>query len=101
MNIVYKYTKEFSKEQLEDLFTSVGWLSGNYPDRLKKAMINCPTVISAWDGDQLVGLVNALDEYEEYLYLVLTPEKEETVYFYEKLGFEVCEGAFPMMLRTL
>lgn len=34
MNITYKDTHEFSREQLENLFLSVEWSSGHYPDKL-------------------------------------------------------------------
>jgi hypothetical protein len=63
MNISYKLTKDFLCEQLQVLFLSVGWLSGNYPQRLKIALNNSATVISAWDGNTLVGLINALDGF--------------------------------------
>lgn len=56
MDIKFKETKEFTKQQLEQLFLSVNWSSGKYPDRLVRAMENSSNVISAWDGDKLVGL---------------------------------------------
>ncbi len=62
--IEYRETKAFSALELEELFLSVGWLSGNYPLRLEKAINNSDTVISAWYGDRLVGLINALDDGE-------------------------------------
>jgi hypothetical protein len=62
--IEYRETKAFSAIELEALFLSVGWISGNYPLRLEKAINNSDTVISAWDGNQLVGLINALDDGE-------------------------------------
>ena len=62
--IEYRETKTFSAAELEELFLSVDWLSGNYPLRLEKAINNSNTVISAWDGNQLVGLINALDDGE-------------------------------------
>ena len=43
-SISYKTTKTFTPEQLKDLFLSVGWLSGNCPERLVKAMSNSETV---------------------------------------------------------
>lgn len=60
--ITYKETKVFTQEELKDLFLSVNWESGKYPDRLVKAMQNSTQVISAWDGDKLIGLVRALDD---------------------------------------
>lgn len=68
MDIIYKTTKNFTIKELEALFLSVNWLSGKYPNRLKKAMKNSSTVISAWDKDKLIGLVNALDDSEMTAY---------------------------------
>lgn len=62
MNIKYKNTKVFTVEELQGLFLSVEWESGNYPEKLVRAMQNSSHVISAWDGDKLVGLVRALDD---------------------------------------
>ncbi|HOA79434.1 MAG TPA: GNAT family N-acetyltransferase, partial [Defluviitaleaceae bacterium] len=62
MNIEYKNIKDFEVEQLRDLFLSVKWDSGNYPEKLKVAMKNSSSVYSAWDGDKLVGLVNCLSD---------------------------------------
>ncbi len=60
MNIKYKTTKDFSKVELADLFLSVQWSSGKYPDKLVIAMKNSDAVISAWDGNNLIGLINDL-----------------------------------------
>lgn len=75
--IEYKYTKEFTAAQLQRLFLSVNWESGRYPDKLVRAMNNSTRVISAWDGDKLVGLVRALDDGETVAflhYLLVDPE---------------------------
>lgn len=75
--IKYLETRVFTKEQLKDLFKSVGWLSANYPERLFKAMNNCETLFTAWDNDKLVGLINAIDDGEltAYVhYLLVNPE---------------------------
>lgn len=60
--IIYKEIHEFEKEDLEDLFLSVEWSSGHFPDKLQIAMRNFETVISAWDEDKLVGMICALDD---------------------------------------
>ena len=39
MYIEYKDTQDFSCEELEDLFLSVDWSSGHYPDYLRVAVI--------------------------------------------------------------
>ena len=61
-DIQYKTTKDFSEKELRDLFLSVDWSSGNYPDKLVIAMKNSSSVFTAWDEDKLVGLVNVLDD---------------------------------------
>ena len=62
MDIVYKNTHKFSKKELEELFLSVEWSSGHFPEKLVIAMKNFETVYSAWDGDKLVGMVCAMDD---------------------------------------
>ncbi len=77
MRIEYRETKEFDKSQLQELFLSVGWSSGNYPEQLQIAMRNSDKVFSAWDGDKLVGLVNALSDSiltVYFHYLLVRPE---------------------------
>ena len=62
MNIQYKDTRNFKKEDLEDLFLSVDWSSGHFPEKLAVAMQNFKTVYSAWDGEKLIGLICAMDD---------------------------------------
>lgn len=69
MAVIYTDEKKYSKEDLQELFLSVNWLSGNYPDRLKKALDHCETVFTAWDGGKLVGLINAIDDGELTAYV--------------------------------
>lgn len=76
-NIQYKTTKNFSENELKELFLSVNWSSGNYPEKLVIAMENSSSVFSAWNGEKLVGLINILDDgimtaYAHYL--LITPE---------------------------
>lgn len=61
-----KYTEEktFIQGQLQELFKSVGWISAEYPQRLHKALMNSQTVLTAWDGERLVGLARVLDDSE-------------------------------------
>lgn len=62
MSISYKDTHVFKCSDLEDLFLSVEWSSGHFPDKLVVAMKNFHTVYSAWDGDKLVGMICAMDD---------------------------------------
>lgn len=86
MNITIKdKSQPLTSEQLEDLFLSVEWSSGHYPDKLAIAMQNYETVFTAWDGDpsvnpeqaKLVGLISAMDDgiMTAYIhYLLVRPE---------------------------
>ena len=62
--IQYTEEKIFTQEQVQELFLSVGWVSGQYPQRLYKALMHSSTVLTAWDGDRLVSLIRALDDSE-------------------------------------
>ncbi len=75
--IEYKDIHEFSAEDLRDLFLSVEWSSGHFPEKLQIAMRNFETVISAWDGYKLVGMICAMDDgiMTAYIhYLLVRPE---------------------------
>ncbi len=82
MEIIYKRDHSYTANDVEELFLSVDWLSGKYPERLKKALDHSGTVITAWTGSRLVGLVNVIDDGElnAYVhYLCVNPE-------YQSLG---------------
>ena len=77
MEITYKDIHDFTEEDLKDLFLSVDWSSGHFPDKLVIAMKNFETVCSAWDGEKLVGMVCAMDDgiMTAYIhYLLVKPE---------------------------
>lgn len=77
MQLRFSSEREFTQEQLQSLFRSVGWISANYPEKLFRALNRCETVFTAWDGCELVGLVNAIDDGEltAYIhYLLVRPE---------------------------
>ena len=61
---VYTEEKKFTKEQVQQLFLSVHWISGKYPERLYKALMNSSTVLTIWDDEKLVGLTRVLDDTE-------------------------------------
>ncbi len=62
MDMTYRGTHDFDKEELQDLFLSVGWSSGHFPEKLVQAMRGFETVYTAWDGDRLVGMICAMDD---------------------------------------
>ena len=62
MDIKYRDTKSFGAGELQELFLSVEWSSGHYPEKLVVAMENSASVFSAWHNGKLVGLINTLDD---------------------------------------
>lgn len=54
---------------MQKLFLSADWFSGRFPRRVYKALMNSSTVITAWDGDELVGQIRALDDSEMVAFL--------------------------------
>lgn len=77
--IKYTEEKKFTQEQVQKLFLSVGWTSGNYPKRLYKALMNSSTVLTAWDDEELVGLIRVLDDTEmlaQIHYVLVHPDHQ-------------------------
>lgn len=60
--ITYTEEKNFTKQQVQRLFLSVKWESGNYPNHLYQALMHSSTVITAWDKDRLIGLARVIDD---------------------------------------
>ncbi len=77
MIIEYKDTHNFECKDLENLFLSVDWSSGHFPDKLAIAMKNFNTVYSAWDGNKLIGMICVMDDgvMNAYVhYLLVNPD---------------------------
>ena len=77
--IKYTEEKKFTQEEVQKLFLSVGWTSGNYPKRLYKALMNSSTVLTAWDEEELVGLIRVLDDTEmlaQIHYVLVHPDHQ-------------------------
>jgi N-acetylglutamate synthase-like GNAT family acetyltransferase len=70
----YKEIKNITVEQIKDLFSSVGWRIDDEPSKLLEALKNSETLITAWDEDRLIGLVNAFSDTTRvvYFHYVLT-----------------------------
>lgn len=73
-------THEFDAEQLAELFLSVEWSSGHFPKKLVEAMRHFEAVYAAWDANELVGLICAMDDgsMTAYVhYLLVRPEYQD------------------------
>lgn len=68
-DIIYCNNRYISPEEAKELFSSVGWLSAKYPERLAKALQKAGTCLTAWKGEELVGLVEVLDDGELNAYI--------------------------------
>lgn len=84
-----RYTNEmnFTKKELSDLFLSVNWNSGNYPEKLYQSVKNSTYKIFAYDDEKLVGMVTALSDSCINLfitYILVAPEYQN-----KKIGSEL------------
>ena len=87
-----KYAEEkiFTQEQVQQLFLSINWVSGNYPKRLCKALMNSSTVLTVWDGDFLVGLIRVLDDTEmlaQIHYVLVRPDYQRKEIASKMIGY--------------
>jgi len=89
MPITYQNEKNFTPAELEELFRSVNWSSGHYPEKLVTAMANSSTVYTARDSGKLVGLVNTLDDgaMTAYIHFLLVNPNYQN----QKIGFKLVE----------
>lgn len=62
MELEYKYIKDINKDKLVELFSSVGWKTAEYPNRLYNAIKNSDLVISVWNKENLVGLISTISD---------------------------------------
>jgi len=62
MKIEIKETREIPKDQLIELYRLNDWSSVEKPELLYKALTNSHTLISAWAGDKMVGIANAISD---------------------------------------
>lgn len=74
----YRLTKEIDKEDLEKLYGDNGWtLYTRDLDALQRAVQKSLYVRSAWDGNELVGLIRVVGDDESVIYIqdILVLEK--------------------------
>lgn len=62
MELEYKYIKDINKDKLVELFSSVGWKTAEYPNRLYNAIKNSDLVISVWNKEDLIGLISTISD---------------------------------------
>lgn len=76
--ITYRTDKQIADKDLRPLYTSVEWAAyTNGFDDLEPLLAQCTLVISAWNVDELVGLIRAVGDgyYIQYIQdLLVKPE---------------------------
>lgn len=62
MEIKISETKNIGLKQIIDLYRANKWSSADKPKELHNALINSHSLVSAWNGDHLIGLGNAISD---------------------------------------
>lgn len=82
--ITYKRDIELELNDVLKLYSDAGWYAyTNDPERLMSAVKNSLCTITAWEGDQLIGLIRAVGDDASILYiqdiLVLSARQREGI----------------------
>jgi GNAT superfamily N-acetyltransferase len=75
--IQYSETRDLPVDSVLALYRANGWSSADKPDVLHKALIASHSLVTAWDGNRLVGLGNAISDgclVVYYPHLLVLPE---------------------------
>ncbi|MBU6398993.1 MAG: GNAT family N-acetyltransferase [Verrucomicrobia bacterium] len=75
--IHYREVRDLPRAAVVQLYRANGWSSARKPVKLPRALRHSHTLISAWDGDKLVGLGNTLSDGHlvvYYSHLLVLPE---------------------------
>lgn len=68
--IIYKQDKKINEENLAYLYNSVGWISYTQNlGKLEKGTNQSLAVISAWENENLIGLIRSVGDGETILYI--------------------------------
>ena len=60
--ILYSETRALPPEQILALYQSIGWSSADKPELLQHSLKNSHRLVSAWDGEHLIGLGNSISD---------------------------------------
>jgi len=62
MDIKFSETRELKIEGIVPIYKANGWSSAEKPTVLYNALQNSDSLITAWDGNKLIGLGNAISD---------------------------------------
>jgi GNAT superfamily N-acetyltransferase len=54
--------RNINSTQILNLYKANKWSSAEKPEELMKALKNSHSIITAWDGDKLIGLANSISD---------------------------------------
>ena len=77
MNIQIKETLGVKQADIIAIYKANDWSSAEKPDLLYKALLNSHSFVTAWDGERLIGLGNALSDgylVVYYPHLIIHPD---------------------------
>lgn len=60
--ITFSEQQDIAIEQVLPIYESNGWSSAQRPQALHQALLNSHALVSAWDGERLVGIGNAISD---------------------------------------
>ena len=60
--IRYSESRDLPLANVLALYRANGWSSAHKPDLLHKALLGSHSLVTAWDGDKLVGLGNTISD---------------------------------------
>jgi ribosomal protein S18 acetylase RimI-like enzyme len=69
MSLIYRINAPFTAEQTADLYVKSGLSRPKDLSRIERMVQNANVIITAWDGDQPVGLLRALTDFAFDCYL--------------------------------
>ena len=62
MDITISESRDIAQAAIIALYKANKWSSAEKPNKLYQALLHSHTLVTAWDGDQLVGLGNAISD---------------------------------------
>lgn len=77
MNITIKDTRDIRQDDVIEIYKANHWSSAQKPEKLFNALLNSHSLVTAWDGEKLVGLGNALSDgylVVYYPHLIIHPD---------------------------
>lgn len=60
--VTFSEQRDISIEQILPIYEANGWSSAQKPQALHQALLNSHGLVSAWEGDLLIGIGNAISD---------------------------------------